>query len=49
MDDQKIRNERFDKALKYVDKLLPLLPDTAHFETSEIMKQMLFLISLTNY
>lgn len=37
MEDQKLAIERFEKALVYVDKLLPLLPDFSHFNLSTII------------
>ena len=37
MEEQNLAIERFEKALKYVDKLLPLLPDFSHFNISSIV------------
>lgn len=37
MEDQEFSIERFDKALLYVDKVLPLLPDFSHFNLSTII------------
>ena len=37
MEEQKLVIENFDKALVYVDKVLPLLPDFSHFNLSTII------------
>jgi len=37
MEEQQIAIERFEKALAYVDKLLPLLPTFSHFNISSII------------
>ena len=37
MEEQRIAIENFNKALLYIDKILSLLPDFSHFNTSAIV------------